>query len=328
MKSVTFSFRTETALFSLAFGGLPLREQAFKGAMRYWYRAFCASAYNLKSLAHKESQIFGSSGRQGQATRGVRLQLIRPNVLPQEISPQPHKERVKPLRALPARHEFQLVLSQPHSMRDEDFLKACAALWLAATIGGFGRRSRRGAGGVRVISISGSYQLNLPVIHQQWSSDELKNALSAGLIEARKILFEGGKNIETPNQLRGDIPQLVSGKDGSHIIISDLGPSSEAEARAKLMLKLRQFKNQIFGLPLKINQGENGAQAERKERFSREGSKRYASPVWIRLIELKSGWTMIVTLLLPLPRVKTANRDKLDEFLAALKQNRKEVAIP
>jgi hypothetical protein len=172
-----------------------LRVASIRGAMRFWFRAL-AGAFtgpDLALLAAMERRVFG--GISGKA--GDEAAMPSPLVLRLPDPPKPDRSTLKPafLKDGKARgivyllglglmemkdtkpqltrycvlpdpgHTFKLMVRFQHDRRATDDVQravealAYASLWLACTYGGFGARTRRGFGGVRILSGEG----DLPV---------------------------------------------------------------------------------------------------------------------------------------------------------------------
>jgi CRISPR-associated protein Cmr1 len=150
---VELTLETVTPLFLGGANQQPeLRPASIRGALRFWLRAALGGVIgdsDLKRLAELEARVFGETER-GSAVI-VRLSqsgftLVREPLLPHETV----QKKAGITSAVPIDTGFDLILSlRPHA--DVNALEMAtwsALLWV--TLGGIGRRSRRGAGSLRI----------------------------------------------------------------------------------------------------------------------------------------------------------------------------------
>lgn len=160
MKSFEFKLKTVTPLIMSGAdqGKFELREMSIAGAMRYWYRKLYGS--------NEEIKIFGSTGRKG------RFRIYVHNI-------SSRRKKVKDYKKLRGRYpdtnygrnyfisilrrdaEERTVLPENETFNlsmeilDEDFIKqVLGSFWAAVYIGGFGTRSRRGFGSLKVVNMN------------------------------------------------------------------------------------------------------------------------------------------------------------------------------
>ncbi|MGF7396692.1 type III-B CRISPR module RAMP protein Cmr1 [Thermoanaerobacterium thermosaccharolyticum] len=124
-----------------------LRPSEFKGMMRFWWRATKAEN-DLNELKKKEVELFGKIERK--SNFGIRvvpcevMKIEEANILP-------HKKNGYKKNAISSNYIFEVILSCP----DDKQLQLCKNIFILSTIlGGYGRRSRRGFGSVRAVSIN------------------------------------------------------------------------------------------------------------------------------------------------------------------------------
>jgi CRISPR-associated protein Cmr1 len=168
-----------------------IRAASIRGAMRFWFRAL-AGAYtgpDIELLAAMERRVFGGIAPQrgnGEAAVPSPLILRLPDPPRLSYEPEPDFLRGHPgivyLLGLgliemkggarltrpfvpPGDQTFTLKTRFQHDQRSTMDTQqaiealALASLWLAATYGGFGARTRRGFGGVRIVSAAGEMAL-------------------------------------------------------------------------------------------------------------------------------------------------------------------------
>jgi CRISPR-associated protein Cmr1 len=174
-----------------------LRPASVRGVMRFWFRAMAGAVTgtDLSLLATLEHRVFGGVGSRGEDGTTVASPLILRIPSPPHPSRQlslPHglaaahiaylmglglmkpggKVLERPCVA-PGTPEFELMIKFQHRagtpVAEREAVEALAlvSLWLACTYGGFGARTHRGFGGVRITGVDG----DLPA---GWRSDWLK----------------------------------------------------------------------------------------------------------------------------------------------------------
>jgi CRISPR-associated protein Cmr1 len=149
---------------------LELRPSEFKGMIRFWWRAL--KAYdNIQKLKEEEEKIFGGTS-ENSGRSNVLLKIIEHNSNNSGIHPplslDSHynkKEHRLEGKDVPISYLLYTVrelsyLSSSFSLsicsKDEKaFKNALAGLWCAINLGGFGSRSRRGTGALKVEQVNG-----------------------------------------------------------------------------------------------------------------------------------------------------------------------------
>lgn len=129
-----------------------LRPPSILGPLRYWLRAALGGVVgnNLDALKRAEAEVFGDTA----GTGAVQIKRVRwldksPELI--EEYALLHKQAAK-MKGFPAGKRFELVLTQ-HISNDSTWLAAISALLLMVSIGGLGRRCRRGWGTVRMVQV-------------------------------------------------------------------------------------------------------------------------------------------------------------------------------
>ncbi len=157
MQSITFECEVITPMFLAgADGQTPeLRPPSIKGALRFWWRALHGHL-PLKVLKERESAIFGSASG-GRSTVIVRARIIEDS---QGIEfPVPHKKFMKQYAFTPRRTKIEVKLSLTRIVKLNnallfDFEHLKSLFLLTATLGGFGKRARRGMGSATITNAS------------------------------------------------------------------------------------------------------------------------------------------------------------------------------
>lgn len=133
---------------------LELRESSLKGLLRYFYRALSASS-SLEILKKEEAKYFGSSDiNVGSSKLRLRIEDIDDNMVEKRHKLIYHKEHKE--LAFVKDKKFRIVASSNEELRF--FTKL---IILTLTLGGLGKRSRRGRGSVKVLSCSDK---NIPIL--------------------------------------------------------------------------------------------------------------------------------------------------------------------
>lgn len=155
-----------------------LRPPSVKGALRAWWRALYGGVQPQISpaqLAAAERDVFGNTD----SASPIIVRLPAANLqTPEEWQTNEYPgidylffafrgtRRESPRKGFPAGQQFDLILQTRPGANPEAanaaFKQACAALWLWVWFGALGARSRRGAGCLRALSVSGSWPLDLP----------------------------------------------------------------------------------------------------------------------------------------------------------------------
>jgi len=121
-----------------------LREQSFKGVMRFWWRAINGNL-SLKELKGKEAKIFGNTSKKS----SFRMRIRDKNLNKEGFNPLPHKLRNgQPL--------FMIEGFSPNQTFEIEFkgknLEKVKNIFILSTVlGGFGQRARRGFGSIKVL---------------------------------------------------------------------------------------------------------------------------------------------------------------------------------
>jgi CRISPR-associated protein Cmr1 len=180
MPSITFDLETVTPLFLAGADQTTaeLRPPAFRGALRYWFRAIAGANYwnDINTLKSLESMILGDSGNHGGSKITIRLiNCPTPEELnPRSVSTQDRARerdgsgigyllfsmRMQRRKAIgvskPAQFSIKFSTRPNPQNYDQDIknlIVVANCFWLAVNLGGFGSRERRGAGSLRLIKV-------------------------------------------------------------------------------------------------------------------------------------------------------------------------------
>lgn len=127
-----------------------LRPPSVRGQLRYWLRAALGAVVgdNLEALKQAEAEVFGDTNGMG----AVSVRVIQPNpkLETDGFNPLPHKSKMGSFTGFKEGQRFQIQLTQ-RGNDNSTWLAAISALFLMVSIGGLGRRCRRGWGTVRIV---------------------------------------------------------------------------------------------------------------------------------------------------------------------------------
>jgi len=207
MPSITFDLETVTPLFLSGADQTTaeLRPPAFRGALRYWFRAIAASVASKPVVKKWENKIFGNTDSGGSVIVRVQSQnFTSRNSLTEK------KEDYSGLNYLffsmfssgsrPARAyfssgtNFKIILkTRLQNEESSNCLKlAAGAMWLLINLGGVGARSSRGAGSLHCEKANQrGIHLDFPLLGVIASNkDELAIELKKGIAKIRHLYTE------------------------------------------------------------------------------------------------------------------------------------------
>ncbi|MDA2812553.1 type III-B CRISPR module RAMP protein Cmr1 [Nocardiopsis sp. RSe5-2] len=263
MAWTTFGLKATTPLFNHDDTETGLRVASVKGPMRYWFRALAGTRFgdDVKGLARLEQEVFGSTERKCP----VRLRL----------SGQPRDTFRGAAGALPLSDDdgkwIAYLLGQGHVAYNREtkkfsntrpFVKpggtftlkvgfsgderadalTMASLWLACTYGGFGARTRKGFGGVRLTHQEGP----LPEIWQRHSADTpgIDHYRALGHLPVSGAVAECADTfLPKPNGRTGGTPSYpVLGEGATIAALGDPSGGTWREAAAEAGEMYRRFR--------------------------------------------------------------------------------------
>ncbi len=160
-----------------------LRPASIKGALRFWWRAMNGHLA-LKDLQMNEVELFGGSYKDAE-NKEVALRskvIIRIDEHSQteddlrinnDALLVPHKPNMR-AKAFAPKQEFKIILGLTKKVNSFDIEKLADLFWLTCTLGGFGKRTRRGMGSVKIKS----YQIDKQEItNPKINNEEILKAL-------------------------------------------------------------------------------------------------------------------------------------------------------
>ncbi len=170
MQSITFECEVITPMFlSGADGQTPeLRPPSIKGALRFWWRAMNGHL-SLRDIVDKktgkvlkkglktiEGEIFGSTKQQSQ----FKISFVDKDFKTTSEKPLPHRERSFVKEAIGVKQRFEISFfckNEVTKILIENLFPLCCVL------GGFGGRTRRGFGSVKITNVN--YPTSLQAIY-------------------------------------------------------------------------------------------------------------------------------------------------------------------
>lgn len=313
MRQVTVHFRLVTPAY---LGGADpqnepaeLRIPSFRGLLRYWLRAAAgASNPDIANVSQIEDATFGSI----QSASPISLWFsdeTQPKAAPQKVGigrslAQPEEDRLspeqqylfwsmdrrkKPPRAIAAGTEFALHLALRGGSRSNTLAleRAIGALWLLAHLGGMGARSRRGAGSLMPLGITGlpTEAARLP-FEPPTSVEDLQSRLQLGISAVRSVCPSPPVAPPRPTDWLPSFDILARGYCRVWILRAPLGAywDTADDVLDALGASLRDYRSNlplaertVFGLPIIVpNANEKSIKGRR------------ASPLLLRVSSVSS----------------------------------------
>jgi CRISPR-associated protein Cmr1 len=206
MPSITFDLETVTPLFLAGADQTiaELRPPAFRGALRYWFRAIASSVAPFNEVKQWENKVFGSTDSGGAVIIRVQSeQLTSSKVLKRgQDSPglaylyfSAYKGSGKEARGcFPPDEPVKIVLQTRFpSPENLQYLRlASGAMWALINLGGIGSRSNRGAGNLRLkaYKTDATETSSIPFKVRANNLTELSSKISNGIGVVKKIYRE------------------------------------------------------------------------------------------------------------------------------------------
>lgn len=326
MQRLTATFRIVTPLFLTGFQGSnewkpELRAASVKGTLRYWLRAIDPAFREYENCLYGSA---GEGIHNGQSR--VLLRMETGELATEKWNPKAYRTfshngqngvlylgyslGMKLRGEQVSRYFFQpdqtfrlsLIvrpLKKEEIPRDQLRKRLIASLWLLGHIGGLGYRARRGFGTVALTEwhVEGEWPEldDLPVAHQAKTWDEWVRRFSAGM---RKLFEwfggygEAGHTVVSPQSRFYLAKRPVQGTQGASWAAALDQAGRLMQTFRRLKTKRDHYKLAAFGLPIQVRH-RNGWAVTYRPQLSRaqlpgaEGDgERFASPVWIRVVEI------------------------------------------
>ena len=206
MPSITFELETVTPLFLSGADQTvaELRPPAFRGALRYWFRAIASSVAPFNEVKQWENKVFGNTDSSGAVIIRVQSnQLSSSKFLTKNedfsglsyLYFSAYKGSGKDARGcFPPGSSIKIVLQTRFpSPENLQYLKlASGAMWALINLGGIGSRSNRGAGNLRLKSYKADItDINaIPFKLRANNLTELSSSISDGITKVKTIYRE------------------------------------------------------------------------------------------------------------------------------------------
>ena len=243
-----------------------LRAASIRGAMRFWFRAIAgAVTSDPREVYRLESEVFGNTEHKSKVVVRVKTKFSENDF--RKFRLLPHK--AFKAWAIPPDKEFDIELKVEGSRKSREYLKlAFYSFWLSTALGGWGRRSRRGAGTVMVKEFSSDFD-----------EEEFKKFFSKPLKEQLDVVKVTFKSFLPKFKSHEHLwPYLIKVNEWNRIFPNSWNENSPAFGMFK---KLSKFIR------------ENG------ECLGQIRPRRYASPIVVRVIEKNRGYTLRFAVLHP-----------------------------
>lgn len=306
MRQMTVTLNIVTPLF---LGGADpraapeLRVASFRGVLRYWLRAALGGAMgdqDMNSLRKAEAMVFGDTNK----ASPIEMRLSYSRLSHKGYNPLPHKANRFQFDGFDPDQTFSITLVG-RQVTAASWRAAIDALLLAVRLGGIGRRSRRGFGGLclKHVDISQA-QLSDPwseLLRQvpnsvaEWEQ-HLKAVLGATEAEAKDLVYNLGLPTYSPSS--SPAFPILSTRNNimlCHHVFSDWEDALITFGQAEhVFLSRNPGTARAFG----------------------SANPRWASPLWVRVLPINNG---VILALAPIwsqppPRLQ-ANESDLRKFV-------------
>lgn len=223
------TLETVTPLFLGGADGSPeLRPPAFRGVMRYWYRAMAGGILgdNWGKIKSREDELWGNTKRTSKIiVRIPSVSSLKTNTFP--LLPHRNDRRRNPTMGISPKERFKVILSlypQLSQVPDEVIM----TLLLSTMLGGIGKRSRRGFGTLHIIQ----------VLHQ--TGLEISTAMKLLLEKVPDTIWDFEKHLQEVLEMRQDIFPENSG-----LADANMTPAFPilTDAHTKILLCKEPFSN-------------------------------------------------------------------------------------
>ncbi len=216
MPSITFDLETVTPMFLAGAdqSTAELRPPAFRGALRYWFRAIASSITTFDEVKKWENKVFGSTDAGAsviirvQAQKTVSSCVLKRNddfsgLVYLFFSIYGDKKR-EARGCFPPGSHFKIIL-QTRLSRQEDLQSlqlAMGAMWMLVNLGGIGSRSNRGAGNLKLRKEPENNQSEIKFTIKAADVNELASEITTGIQAIKKlytsIIHSGNVSLISP----------------------------------------------------------------------------------------------------------------------------------
>jgi CRISPR-associated protein Cmr1 len=274
MRTITFECEVITPMFLAGADGVTpeLRPASIKGALRFWWRAMNGHL-SLEQLKKSEGEIFGGT-EDGMGRSKIIIRIDEHEKTEDGLKVNndallvPHKPFMK-AKAFAPKQEFKIILGLTKEVNGMTIEKLADLFWLTCTLGGFGKRTRRGMGSVTIKSYKiGEQEVKYPKINNKTIVDALQNV-------TKKELFS-----EQNNMIISDFKKYNA---YPYIKSIEVGRTTS------------QILDKISNTTHQIHQKSNYSAYEASLGYASRG--RMASPIYVSTIQTEEGLKPIITIL-------------------------------
>lgn len=284
---------------------LELRPSEFKGMIRFWWRALKAND-NILQLKKEEEKIFGgiteNSGRSAVLLKITEQESnnspIHPHLtLDSHYNRDEHRLEGKDV---PISYLLYTVQKYPYYFssfslsiysKDEKPLKnALAGLWCAINLGGFGSRSRRGGGSLKVEEVNGE-TYGLTFKPEEENSEEISQWIIENTKKARSLVEKAGTQCSSYSNL--STAEFIISKNSFKTWQEALKDVGKVYMDFRIPLK-KQIQLGNFGLPIVHRSDGTIIKAKYTEKhINRKKEKRInrrASPLLFKILQNQNNF--------------------------------------
>lgn len=269
------------------------RPASVRGELRYWLRALVGGGIgdaDLEQLHQFETSVFGNTDHGSAVTVRLSHNFDQRNRVLEPLLPHRNDNTAGAIDAIPCGTPFNLLLSlQPARSREKlELATWCALLWV--TLGGIGRRSRRGAGSSRLTGFSFSEDSYLPSQELRDCMEAVKRTGASGsdlairignLIANARTAFPASANRRSNNP-----PHYSVLLDDTRIVVWTPGNTNLNDYKTAL----RQLMNKLSDEKSLSHLGPNLFARS----FGGIGPRR-ASPLHVATHRLENEWALVCT---------------------------------
>ena len=326
-----------------------IRATEIRGQLRFWWRACRSGQYgDLTTMKQAEDKFWGSaSTKQGGGTSQVDIQVLNISIGGQQApftitangrvrseesvapgyaafplqSSDAERGANAPLKTVSVNVSFTLTISFPTALRTD----IEAALWAWETFGGIGARTRRGFGALRLRSIDGVSNTDLPLPNAKQAESWIKNKLARFVSEGTppagvphlsrtlqlKVTNSSQNVIAAWGALIRKLASFRQAPDGRHGRSDWPEPEAIRQITQRRYYKYqarphpRKFPRAAFGLPIifHFKDDKQGDPNDTTLQGAERQRERLASPLILHPLACKDGWAAGLALLLEGPRI-------------------------
>ncbi len=284
MQTITFTCETITPMFlSGADQNIPeLRPPSIKGALRFWWRAMNGHL-DLKTLKEQEALIFGGTEPAQRSRVIVRCEQKEFDLPKNKYKMIAHKGNET--KCFEVEQEIKITLSLTQNVdlgngKSFNFEKLKALFEVFCYLGGLGKRSRRGNGGLKITKFKIDKELELPYTQLDFGTD-LVNKLNLVCLD---------KQIDNSQVFRYD---SVNNKIKSYLTNS----SNQRPYIKEIYYKQKKTNENVLHLRQRISQATHDTKIGNENLYKEtvgNGTPRFASPV---IFSIVPNGNSVITLL-------------------------------